>query len=179
MVVAVIAAVLRVVEFLSGRPFNVDVLLPEHSVVSVPLGAENTAVSIAATSGTVSVSDLPTPALVAGIAAAAFLALTICIITACLIALAIASLRGQIFSRRNTALVVTAGLAGLIGFTLANLAQTMLANGALAHAIGDSYAGPVVEANPLVWILAAFVVAVVATAFSVGARIQRETEGLV
>ena len=138
-----------------------------------------TVLALTEATGSIQVDSLTAPALIPGVAAPVLAAVTTIVVTGCLLALAASILRGSIFSRRNTALVVTAGITGLVGYSLANLANTMLANEAVRSAAGGELGTSVFAADPLVYLLASFTVAVVATAFAVGARLQRETEGLV
>ncbi len=173
-----VQAVARVMAVLSQGPHEVFVALPPEATVSVEVGTGKM-LALTEASGTIRVDTLPAPALIPGVAGPILAAVTTIVVTACLLALAASILRGSIFSRRNTALVVTAGITGLIGYSLANLASTMLANEAVRSAAGENLATTVFAADPLVYLLTAFTVAVVATAFAVGARLQRETEGLV
>lgn len=173
-----IQAVTRVLAMLGDGPHLVPIQFPEGMTVSLDPGT-GAVLSVTGATGTIRVDSLATPALVPGIAAPILAAVTTIVVTGCLLALAASILRGKIFSRRNTALVVTAGISGLVGYSLANLASTMLANEAVHSAVGGGLISSVFAADPLVYLLAAFTVAVVATAFAVGARLQRETEGLV
>jgi hypothetical protein len=101
-------------------------------------------------------------------------------VVALLLTLTIGILRGQIFSRRNTAIVTTAGTVTLVGLAGVPFFQNMVANGALARISDYTYdRGPVQVIDLPVLLGAAFVAAVAGTVFSVGDRLQRDTEGLV
>lgn len=89
--------------------------------------------------------------------------------------------RGLVFGAPSTALVATIGLTALVGFTLAAVcrgitgAETLTAlagNAALPHAT-------LLTVNPAVMVVGAVLTATLTTAFSVGARLQRDTEGLI
>ena len=178
-VIAVVTAGLaaaRIVELAGPGPVPVEVRLPGLAA-ELPAGASTLAVDVEA--ATIHVSEMPLASRVAGIAGVALTALVTASVAACLIALALSVLRGAIFSRRNTALVTTAGMVGLVGFAAAELGRTMLANGALAWATDRQVDNAVFGVAPGPYVLAAFVIALVSTVFVVGERMQRETEGLV
>lgn len=96
----------------------------------------------------------------------------------CLALLALSVLRGRVFTRANTALITTAGMVGLVGAGSAEAlggTASIEAFDVLSSGQGSTWFA--VEPGP--YIIGAFAFAVILTAFSVGARMQRETEGLV
>lgn len=106
-------------------------------------------------------------------------ALTVAGIVVCLVWLAVNVLRGRIFSRTNTVLVSVATIGGLVAWAGTALLSTMVANGAIAR-ISDREFDNAVMSLPLeALLLLAFAAAIVATAFTVGDRMRRDTDGLV
>ena len=176
-VAAIVQAILRITEILHPGPVPVPFELPPGTAATLayPGGSLDVHVDTAV----LQAQSLPTASLVAGVAAPIVWSLVTIVITACLCLLSVSILRGRIFSHRNTRLVVAAGLTGLIGYSLANLLTTMLANGAVAWATDRGLDNLVLSLDPFALFLSAFVIAVVATVFTVGDRLQRETEGLV
>jgi hypothetical protein len=97
----------------------------------------------------------------------------------CLIAVTISVMRGRVFNRRNTALVTIGGAAALAGLLGVPFFGNMVANDAF-RAISDGTFDNVilsVQVPPL--ILVAFISAMASTVFTIGDRLQRETELLV
>lgn len=124
------------------------------------------------------VADLDPIAIVPGILGQLMFLLAILTIVTTLVLLSRNILRGRVFSRGNTRLVMIAGIGGLVGFSLAHFFNTMLANAAIAQ-VAPELENAVMSLAPFTFILAAFVIATVGTAFTVGDRLQRDTEGLV
>ena len=174
---AAVQATLRVVELL--RPGAVPVHFDLAPETEVQLDYPGGSLAVDVESAVLHAEELPAASLVAGVASPIVWAVVTIAVTACLALLALSILRGQIFSRRNTALVVAAGLTGLVGFALARLFDTMLANGAVALATGGSLDHDAVTFSPFGFLLAGFAIAVISTVFTVGERLQRDTEGLV
>ena len=101
------------------------------------------------------------------------------IVAAMLGLLVLGILRGVVFSRRHTMYVGTASIAAFFGIVLYPFFGNMAANGAFAVLSDGTFENVVLSVQPLTFIVAAFVAALATTVFSVGARLQRETEGLV
>jgi hypothetical protein len=97
----------------------------------------------------------------------------------CLLLLAWSVLQDRVFSRRNTTLVVTAGITGLLGVAAHPFFGNMAANGAFAELSEGTFDNIVMTIEPAALLFAAFVAALAATVFTVGERLQRDTEGLV
>ena len=148
--------------------------------VQAPIGPDGAMAPLAVESGTVMVPSLGQPGLTAAIAAAAIPALTVVVVAVCLMLLSWSILRGVVFSRGNTALAVTAALTALAGVTIGSLTEGMAVTAAMDTVSGGTFTGFALwERNPVQLVLLAFAAAVMATAFSVGSRLQREQEGLV
>ncbi len=88
-------------------------------------------------------------------------------------------LSGTVFSRRNTRLVMVAGIVGLLGFAAVRFFDNMLANAAVSAVTENAVDNAVISIEPFTFILAAFIISVIGTTFVIGDRLQRETEGLV
>lgn len=175
-VTTAVFAAIRITEILGPGSIPVEVdfaALPAAGPAGeLPMGME-------VTSGIIRVRDMSMAALFAGIAGPALTTLVTATIAVCLIVLAISIMRGQIFSKRNSKLVVAAGLTGLLGFAAVNLFNTMLSNEALASVSAREVNSIVFSVQPGTFLLAAFVIALVSSVFVIGERMQRDTEGLV
>ncbi|MFJ4222998.1 hypothetical protein [Microbacterium sp. NPDC089695] len=165
----------RVPVLVEFRGENVD--LPLTTGGSIPVGLE---------SGTIIAPELPLVAMVPGIIAQVVQIITVIVVIACLILLARMTIGGRIFGRGRTALVATAGITGLLGFSGVRFFDNMLANATVAHVADNGVDNAVLTVEPFTFILAAFVVALITTVFSIGDRLQRahsslekDTEGLV
>lgn len=172
---AVIAAI-RISSLLGPGPTPIEI---EFAGLPAKAAAGTSTLSFEVTSATLLASELSPVALVTGISAPVLLTLVTATIAVCLIALAASLIRGQIFSKRNSRLVVTAGLTGLIGFVAVNLLNTVLANDVLFGATGGQSSYMVLSFEPGTYLLSAFVIALVSSVFVIGERMQRDTEGLV
>ena len=129
--------------------------------------------------GVITVDGLGTMGVVPGILGQLAFGITVVVVVACLIALSRNILRGRVFSRTNTRIVAIGGGAGLVGAATSRFFDNMLANAAMAQAIDGPFDTAVISIEPFTFVLAAFTVAVVGTAFVVGDRLQKDTEGLV
>lgn len=174
----VIGAVLRTIELFSTGPWQVPAEFHD-TVVEAPVGEGGATVAIGVERATVTVDTLPGAALVAGVLGQVVLVLMTVTVVGCLLLVSLSILRGRIFSKRNTTLVATAGIVALIGVAAVQFCGNMLSNGALATVGIDPGHHPALSFEPFPFILACFAVATVCTAFTVGARLQRDTEGLV
>lgn len=145
----------------------------------LPLGPNGADVSASVSAATVEIPELVAPATGFLIAEAAvqFIALTTVIV--CLLVLGRRALRGQFFGRANTALIVTTGFSAIFGFMLPPILGQMGTTEALLDLSEGSFFNFMVTLNPVELFIAIFVFGIIATAYTVGSRIQRETEGLV
>lgn len=175
----------RIIELARGVdvPVSVDFFDP---TVDVALTDGSGTLPVQIGSGVITAPLLTPIATVPGILGQVALALTTLMVVACLLLLARGIIRGEVFSRRHTVLVSVAGLGGLLGFAVARFFDNMLANATVAQLTDNRLDTAVLTINPFTWVMAAFAVAVIATAFTVGERLQRdnialekETEGLV
>ena len=97
----------------------------------------------------------------------------------CLVVVTLSVMRGRVFSRRNTALIATAGLAVLAGMLGVPFFGNMVANDAFRAISDGTFDNAIMSVEPFPLLAIAFVAAMASTVFAVGARLQRETEGLV
>lgn len=172
-------SIVRIIEL--ARGVNVPVLaefISSKTPVDLPLTSGDT-VAVGLDSATITAPQLPAIASVPGIIGQVLQIVTIVVVIGCLILLARSTLSGRVFSRRNTTLVATAGITGLFGFSAVRFFDNMLANATVAHVTDNGLDNAVMSIEPFTFILAAFVVALIATVFSIGDRLQRDTEGLV
>jgi hypothetical protein len=107
------------------------------------------------------------------------LVLTVVTIVTCLSYLARSVFTGRLFGRGNTRLVGTAGIVGLVGFAAIPFFGNMGANAAFAQLSDGTFDNVIMSIEPFPFILGAFAVALAATVFVVGERLQRDAEGLI
>lgn len=172
------AAVARIYEVLLGEHIAVPVRFSD-TTIAVPIGEAGSSISMTVDAATVSATHLTQAGFVAAIVASLLSFLIVSTIVVCLLMLAARSLRGEIFSRRNTRLVVTAGMTALVGFGLSSVV-TGIVGAETLHSLGGDFTKTVLfVADPLPFVLFAFAFGIVATAYTVGAKMQRETAGLI
>ncbi|WP_144874653.1 hypothetical protein [Microbacterium sp. 1.5R] len=170
-------SIMRIIELVRGT----DVAVPVEFMgdrVDLPLTTGGT-VAVELGSGTIVAPQLPLVAVVPGVIAQIVQIIAVVVVIACLILLARSTISGRIFGRGRTALVATAGITGLVGFSAVRFFDNMLANAAVSRLTENGIDNAVITVEPFTFILAAFVVALITTVFSIGDRLQKDTEGLV
>ena len=100
-------------------------------------------------------------------------------VVVCLIAVSLSVMRGRAFSRRSTVLVGTAGFAALAGVVGVPFFGNMVANDAFRAISDGTFDNVVMTVDLFPLFTIAFLAAIAGTVFTVGDRLQRETEGLV
>ena len=145
----------------------------------LPLGPGGADVPAVVTSATVEVPALIAPATGFLIAEAAVQFAAIATVIVCLLILGKRALRGVFFGRSNTALIVTTGFAAIFGVMLPPILGQMGTTEALLDLSEGDFFNFMFALNPVQLFIAVFVFGIIATAYTVGSRIQRETEGLV
>lgn len=180
--IAIWAVVRSVANIAAAAPNqNVRVVTPfVDTVAQAPLGPGGSAVAVELTGGVVTAPSLPAASLWALFIAEGLFAVVVVTVVTLLLLLTSSILRGRIFSRRNTALVSTAGVVTLVGAAGVPFFQNMVANGAIAwisERTVDRGTVQLIDLPSLIGI--AFVAGLAGTAFAVGDRLQRDTEGLV
>lgn len=175
---SVIAAVMRIVEVLGSRTVAV---LGEFSGTPVlaPIGPSGAAVEVLLDRAVLTTDELPIASLVAIILQQVIVAASIVVGVTCLVLLSISILRGVIFTRRTSRLVLIASIAALVGVAADPFFGNMAANGAFAAISDGDFDNVIMTLDVFPYVLGAFVVAIIGTAFSVGERLQRDTKGLV
>ena len=171
-------SIIRIIELVSGGRVPVMVEFVDQPVTA-PLGAGGADITLELDRAIMTADRLPPMATVPGIIGQVIQILTIVVVIGCLMLLARGILAGTVFSRRNTGLVATAGITGLVGFAAVQFFDNMLANAAVAAITDNSVDNAVISIEPFTFVLAAFIIAVISTAFAIGDRLQRETEGLI
>ena len=177
-ITAAIATVLRISGALRGAALPVRVQ-PVDLELDAPIGPGGTAVTMQIESATVIASPLPQSAVGIEILSQVIRFGTITTVAVCLVLLTVRIFQGQIFGRANTALATTAGLVGITGSATA-VALNGAVGGSVLHELGPDGGGFVfLTADPAPLVLGGFALAVALTAFTVGAKLQRDTEGLI
>ena len=170
-------SIIRIVELARGTDVPVPVEFRGDSV-DLPLSTGGT-IAVGLDSGTIIAPQLSLVAVVPGIIAQIVQIIAVVVVIACLILLARSTIGGRIFGRGRTALVATAGITGLLGFSGVRFFDNMLANATVSRLTDNGIDNAVLTVEPFTFILAAFVVALITTVFSIGDRLQKDTEGLV
>lgn len=175
---SIVAAILRIIEVLPGRDVPVLAVFRDTGA-QAPIGPGSSQVTVTLEQAWITASELPGASVGALVIQQIVQAGTIVTVVVCLLLLVRGMLRGTMFSRRNTALVTTAGLTALVGFALVPFFGNMGANGAFAAISERTFDNVILSADLMPFIVIAFVAALGSTVFTVGDRVQRETEGLV
>ncbi|MHC9046923.1 hypothetical protein ACYX8G_20240 [Microbacterium saperdae] len=168
----------RIITLLSGTMVPVLVEFVDQPI-EAPLGANGENITLELDRASITVPSLPPVAIGAGILGQIAQIVTIVVVIGCLMLLARSILTGAVFSRRNTRLVMAAGIVGLVGFAAVQFFENMLSNAAVAEVTDNAVDNAVISIEPFTFVLAAFIISVIGTAFVIGDRLQRETEGLV
>ncbi len=172
-----VVSIIRILELARGA--DVQVLVEfAGDPVDLPL-ADGRSIAVGLETATITAPSLPPIASVPGIIGQVLQIVTVVVVIGCLIVLARSVLGGRIFSRRHTALVSTAGITGLLGFAGVRFFDNMLAHATVAQIADNGVDNALISVEPLTFVLAAFVVALTSTIFTIGDRLQRETVGLV
>jgi len=175
---SVVAAVMRIVEVLGSRTVAV---LGEFSGTPAlaPIGPGGATVDVLLDRAVLTTEELPIASLVALILQQVIVAASIVVGVTCLVLLSLSILRGVIFTRRTSRLVLIASIAALVGVAADPIFGNMAANGAFAAISDGEFNNVIMTLDAFPYVLGAFVVAIVGTVFSVGERLQRDTAGLV
>lgn len=176
---AVVRSIANIIAAAPNRDVRVAVPFLD-SPAEAPLGPNGAPVAVELTGGVVTAPSLPPASLWSLFIAEGLFAAVVITVVTLLLLLTADILRGRIFSRRNTALVSAAGIAALVGIAGLPFFQNMVANGAIAWLSERTYDRGDVQLIDLPSLIGvAFVAALAGTAFAVGDRLQRDTEGLV
>lgn len=174
----VVTAVRRVLEVVPNRDVPVTAVF-DGTPAQAPIGPDGAAVTVELATGRLTAPELPVASVAALVLEQIALVVTVLVVVGALLWLTKNIVRGSIFSRTNTALVSTAGIAGLLGFCAVPFFANMGANGAFAWISDRTFDNAVMSVDLLPLLLLAFIAALASTVFTVGDRLQRETAGLV
>lgn len=171
-------SIIRIVTLLSGTMIPVMAEFVDQPI-EAPLGAGGANITLELDRAILTAPTLPGIAIGAGVIGQLAQIVAIIVVIGCLMLLARSILSGTVFSRRNTRLVMVAGIVGLLGFAAVRFFDNMLANAAVSAVTENAVDNAVISIEPFTFILAAFIISVIGTTFVIGDRLQRETEGLV
>jgi len=174
---AIIAAVIKIVAVTSGSPTAVLAQF-DDTPAGAAIGPDGTPVAVELSSAFLTLG-LPTPVVWCLVLQQVITAATIVIVVGSLLSLSRDVLRGKVFSKRNTIMVATAGIVGIVGAVTAGVLENLAGGMILSEVAGPQFSPVILEIQPFPYILAAFLAGLLATVFTVGERLQRETEGLV
>lgn len=173
----IVLLVQRIIEVIPNR--DVPVLVPFVGTAStLPLGPDGASVPVDIDRATVLVSDMAGISLMSLILAAIIPALAALVVIACVCLFCRNLIAGRAFGKQNSGLVTAAAIAVAAGWAIGTLFTTMGVNGAMAALGQHSYENATASID-LVPLFAVVALGAVAMAFQVGARLQRDTDGLV
>lgn len=172
------SAVGRIIEVLPNR--DVAVLATfAGTPAEAPIGPDGAPVTVALDQAVLTVPALPAASQWAIVIQQLVLMVAVIVGVAALVWLIRNVARGVVFCRTNTVLVATAGFVGLGGFVAVPFLGNMAANGGFAVLSERTFDNVIMSVDPFALVLWAFAVALLGTVFSIGERLQRDTEGLV
>ncbi|GAA2982532.1 hypothetical protein JOD63_002489 [Microbacterium terrae] len=174
----IVTAVLRVIEVVGNDGVRVYAEFA-GTPAEAPIGPDGAATTVELESAYLLPPELPVASVGALVIEQIVVVLTVVIVVTCLLLLMWNVMRGRMFSRRNTAFVATAFLTGLVGVMLAPFFANMGANGAFAWISERTFDNVILSVDPVQLFGVAFIGSIATTAFSVGDRLRRDTEGLV
>lgn len=176
---AVIRSVGAIVAAVGNRDVRVSIDFLD-TIAQAPIGPDGAPVPVELTGAVVTVPSLPLASLWALFLSEGIFAATVVTVVVLLVVLCIGILRGEIFSRRHTRLVVAVGIVSLAAAFAVPFFHNMVANGALAWLSDRTYERGLTQQIDLpILIVIGFVAGLSSTVFAVGDRLQRDTEGLV
>ncbi|MCW2163363.1 hypothetical protein B0I12_000489 [Microbacterium hydrothermale] len=176
---AVISSAATIVAAAGNRDVRVPIDFLD-TVAQAPIGPDGASVPVELTGAVVTAPSLPLASLWALFLSEGIFAAAVVTVVVLLLILCIGILRGEIFSRRHTRLVVAVGIVSLVAAFAVPFFHNMVANGALAWLSERTYDRGLTQQIDLpILIVVGFVAALSSTVFAVGDRLQRDTEGLV
>jgi len=175
---AVVSAIARIVEVLTAESVQVLAEFADTPALA-PIGVNGADLTVELDTALLTVTDLPGTSLWSIVIQQVLMAAAVVIVVTCLLLLSRSVLRDRVFSRTNTRLVTTAGLTALLGAAAYPFFGNMAANGAFAALSDGTFDNVLMAVDVSSLLMLAFIAALASTVFTVGARLQRETEGLV
>lgn len=171
-------AIQRIIEVLPNK--NVEVLgWFADTEGTAPIGLNGSDLTIELDRAILTVPELQVASLWSLVIQQLVLIFSVIVVVGALIWLTRNFIAGRFFSRTNTVLVAVAGGAGLFGYVAVPFFGNMAANGAFAKLSDRSFDNVIMTMEPFTLLVLAFMVALVGTVFSIGERLQRDTEGLI
>lgn len=168
----------RIIEMLGSGPISIPMTFGGFDA-PLSYGDSGASIPVAVDSGSITVLGPPGAVVVPGVIGPVVTLLLTATVVACLVALSVSLLRGKVFSKRNSRLVVTAGIVSLVGFALQEVLGLIQSNAAIHWATGGGYDNLAVFFAPGTYVIVAFAIAMICTVFVIGERLQRDQEGLV
>lgn len=174
----VVTAVVRIIEVIPNSDVKVFAQF-SGTPAQAPIGPDGAPVTVELDTAFLIAPQLPVASVVALVLEQVVVIVTVLTVVTALVLLMWHILRGRIFSRRNTVLVGTATFTGLVGMALAPFFGNMGANGAFAWISDRTFENVILTVDLVQLFAVALIGSVALTAFTVGARLQRDTQGLV
>lgn len=172
-----IGLVMRIISITGPGPHHAPIT-PQNLEAAVQLGSGD-AVPAAMTAGTLTVAELSGPEVGLLLAQEILTFIAVATVIVCLVLLARNTLRGTIFQRKNTVLLTWAGIAAAFGYGISQFLGSMASNEVISRLSVGSPAVYATRGDMMPYFLGFFAFGIVTIAYAVGARMQRETEGLV
>ncbi|GAA1855765.1 hypothetical protein ACFQZV_03660 [Microbacterium koreense] len=177
-VATTVTAVIRIVEVVANDGVRVFAQFA-GTPADAPIGPDGTPVEIELDTAWLVAPELPVASVGALVIEQVVIVAAVAVVVFCLLMLMWNTLRGQVFSRGNTTLVATAGIAGFVGVAAAPFFGNMGANGAFAWISDRTFDNVILSASPVQLLGLGFIISLAITVFTVGDRLQRDTKGLV
>ncbi len=174
----VIRAGARIAEVLGGGDVRVFAQF-SGTMAEAPIGPDGAPVAVELDTAYLIAPELPVASIGALVIEQIVIVAAVVTVVTCLLRLTWNVLHGRMFSRTNTRLVATAGIVAFFGVALAPFFANMGANGAFAWISDRTFENVILAADLSQLFTVAFIAALAATTFTVGDRLQRDTEGLV
>lgn len=175
LIIAVAAS--HLVETFAGGTIRLVAPFVDESA-ELPIGPDGTMRTVEVEQATITAPDTPLISVFALVAQVVVQALAMLTIVACLTWLCLNIARTRVFAPANEHLLGTCALASGLAWGLTMLLNAMSINGAFASISDRDYNNVLFEAE-LTPLIVTLVFGVLAAAFRVGARLQKDTEGLV
>lgn len=177
-VVSVVQSVIRIAEVLGGGSVRVFAEFA-GTPAQAPIGPDGAPVTVELDTAYLTAPELPIASVAALVLEPVVVAAAVVTVVTCLLVLTWNVLHGRMFDKTNTRLVGTAGIVTFLGVALAPFFANMGANGAFAWISDRTFDNVIVSADLVQLLTVGFLGALAVTTFTVGDRLQRDTEGLV
>lgn len=173
----IVQAVQRIIRIAPNRDVPVTAAFAD-STATMPVGPGGTEVEVIPTQVVLSVSDMPGITLWSLILAEVVYALAVVTVIALVCVVIRNVVRGKAFAPQTVGYIGASTIVVGVGWILTWLFRTMGANGGAAALAGESPVNTAFGIEPVV-IFAIASMGVLAAAFQIGGKLQRENEGLV